>query len=854
MTVWWTLYFATFPSTLLVAGCGGPEYLRLRSSAPTEDAGASIDESETVRKNILASQGGTISLSETGESALANVLVTIPAGALAIDTEISVTESTAVANPTTFSELGISTGVAAGPAIAVEARDMDALTGSLQISLPYQATSLLLADDQVQFAVVGVYRKYGKMFAETYVGSELSLGDKTIDVSVRNFGSFQAIRVRENLAKQSVETTTSYVSRAQAKAAGADGYTAFLVQNTSNLPSCDATRISHLYYVINASSFYTCDGSAWTPINIKGEKGDRGERGEDGSQSSGVTGYFVRDASGYDMGNLVGTSLPWEPITSASGMPMPETNRYLLHRADIDLYYGVDSLGNVVAPIAYQAFANADCLGTASGALSLWSLGSGTLIEIGGSRFKVNSTFPTIKSTHVNGSCLVQMAYPVGETSEYSSSEIGVSAISIGTGRIVTHRVDSRPVIQGCAANCNNFVNWRKLSLMPPVDISASALSYPGTRIVASSSHLYAFVVVDGGSGINSSIKTFAATCQFSGNNRSLSTCLASRSSWTWRALPILDIVRADSADGLNGLGAAIVNGHLALVATTQSDSSGYQYDGIVAACPLSDPSNCVGSGGWSVSTAADNLAGSQLRHPQISFLDNSSYMLSYYTGNSNVNIKIQTSASLSGGWVAPTTANSDFDRQSQMVRQGTIAHRAFLRYTGAYEIALSTCSNESCSSWSAMTPIDSDQGFVDSSSQPYLYKASDSDRLVLAYSVKPVSGSNARRIRILTCDSDCGTSSSWTSPADLTILGETGWDFAVVGAYLGGDKLSLQLLRSSPSRLHNLECSYTVNTASTPDSLSVSCDGVVLPGIQGLETVTGLPDSFVPPLSVLQR
>ena len=59
----------------------------------------------------------------------------------------------------------------------------------------------------------------------------------------------------------------------------------------ADLPKCDATTARSLVYVKESLEFQYCEGTTWTPIDLKGAKGDVGTKGEIGARGdTGVKG------------------------------------------------------------------------------------------------------------------------------------------------------------------------------------------------------------------------------------------------------------------------------------------------------------------------------------------------------------------------------------------------------------------------------------------------------------------------------------------------------------------------------------------------------------------------------------
>ncbi|MGL1904372.1 MAG: hypothetical protein OCC49_19715 [Fibrobacterales bacterium] len=75
----------------------------------------------------------------------------------------------------------------------------------------------------------------------------------------------------------STATTTGDTTSAQDLYLGAK-----IVASVAALPSCNATSLNHLYYVIETEEFKVCDVNGYTVINLKGAQGAPGSDGVDG--------------------------------------------------------------------------------------------------------------------------------------------------------------------------------------------------------------------------------------------------------------------------------------------------------------------------------------------------------------------------------------------------------------------------------------------------------------------------------------------------------------------------------------------------------------------------------------------
>jgi len=61
-----------------------------------------------------------------------------------------------------------------------------------------------------------------------------------------------------------------------------EDWNVFLVQSSSDLPSCDSVTEGRLYYVSSESGFQTCSNGSWQSIDLTGPTGTQGPAGADG--------------------------------------------------------------------------------------------------------------------------------------------------------------------------------------------------------------------------------------------------------------------------------------------------------------------------------------------------------------------------------------------------------------------------------------------------------------------------------------------------------------------------------------------------------------------------------------------
>ena len=65
-----------------------------------------------------------------------------------------------------------------------------------------------------------------------------------------------------------------------------EDWSVFLVQSSSDLPTCDIVTDGRLYYVSSESGFHACSNGAWQSIELTGPPGPQGPAGADGADGS----------------------------------------------------------------------------------------------------------------------------------------------------------------------------------------------------------------------------------------------------------------------------------------------------------------------------------------------------------------------------------------------------------------------------------------------------------------------------------------------------------------------------------------------------------------------------------------
>jgi hypothetical protein len=232
---------------------------------------------------ISAKDGGEIAPQSNAYTSdtFSQTKVTILPGALSGDAEISIFEATPIVNSIIASSLNLTTATAAGPTVAIEAGE-SAINTYLEIEIPYAKNGSYSLLQNEQFIVIGVIKNGDQFDAESFVGDELDIGDHTIKLKIKKFGAYQVAKITEVPTKTTAKTSAGYASRAEAEQSGASQYQTYYALSDAQLPGCDATRVSQLFYIISSQSFKSCNGQDWVVILIQGPKGDKGDAGSKG--------------------------------------------------------------------------------------------------------------------------------------------------------------------------------------------------------------------------------------------------------------------------------------------------------------------------------------------------------------------------------------------------------------------------------------------------------------------------------------------------------------------------------------------------------------------------------------------
>ena len=144
--------------------------------------------------------------------------VLIPPGALSFDLSVTVAATTSLANSAQAGDLGIAAAIAAaGPAVFFQPSQTVVLTQPMQISIPIQATALMLGED-ANYAVV--YKCLGLKDGQTVTYSGLIPRSKMViqnglaKINVSRFGAYQVVTTSEPVTNAIEQPSTFDIGKA----------------------------------------------------------------------------------------------------------------------------------------------------------------------------------------------------------------------------------------------------------------------------------------------------------------------------------------------------------------------------------------------------------------------------------------------------------------------------------------------------------------------------------------------------------------------------------------------------------------------------------------------------------------
>lgn len=144
--------------------------------------------------------------------------VLIPPGALSFDLSVAVAATTSLANSAQAGDLGIAAAIAAaGPAVFFQPSQTVVLTQPMQISIPIQATALMLGND-ANYAVV--YKCLDLKDGQTVTFSGLIPRSKMViqnglaKINVSRFGAYQVVTTSEPVTTAIEQPSTFNIGKA----------------------------------------------------------------------------------------------------------------------------------------------------------------------------------------------------------------------------------------------------------------------------------------------------------------------------------------------------------------------------------------------------------------------------------------------------------------------------------------------------------------------------------------------------------------------------------------------------------------------------------------------------------------
>ncbi len=206
-------YALTLVALLLPSCFGGPGFLSQNEAFQAQDAAISVSTlGEVTSGKVSATSAVTQSLIAPSASSIAGVKVSIPPGALAIDTSILMEESAPLATGMMSQNLGITLSASAGRAVSITADKLTSaeLSKPMTLAIPLNLSLLMMAEER---SLVIVYRNYkdGETFDGVIPTSKLRIVGNEVRFEIVRWGAYQPAfipKAEESKAATVVELKT----------------------------------------------------------------------------------------------------------------------------------------------------------------------------------------------------------------------------------------------------------------------------------------------------------------------------------------------------------------------------------------------------------------------------------------------------------------------------------------------------------------------------------------------------------------------------------------------------------------------------------------------------------------------
>jgi hypothetical protein len=266
------------------------------------------------KKKETATEDGKV-VESTADDGTKGAKVGIPAGSLAIDADIAITEGQSLANSTIGDALGIEgaiTGVGSPVNITAGVPLDDAAAGSLSITLPLEAGAALQGENPTLVAIYHIKKNDGTLFYGVIPRSLLTIGVDGVTFTSAGLGTYQLANLAtaaEAAKPRSVPTQRDVVNKELAKTNSFKNLFSMAVAQAADMPPCDVDHENQLIYVEATKKFVVCRNANWADlaVNFKGPTGAKGVKGDAGAYAQ------IKEANN-NVGIGLGANAPAEKL------------------------------------------------------------------------------------------------------------------------------------------------------------------------------------------------------------------------------------------------------------------------------------------------------------------------------------------------------------------------------------------------------------------------------------------------------------------------------------------------------------------------------------------------------------
>jgi len=208
---------------LVLSSCvKGPKLFKQDGSTSVTTTIAAVEDSDgVVTGQFSAASSTTQTLSASSSGEIAGSQVAFPAGALAINTNITIEQGISFAGANTGSSLGIGNVDAAGPSVVITSSEAIDAGSPFTLQIPTSGTSLALADDTDSRTVVLFKYKVaaeGKSYLGIIPRDQIEIKNGYVTFETKYFGAYQ-VSVTETVVTEvkRIESDVPIVTKAAEK-------------------------------------------------------------------------------------------------------------------------------------------------------------------------------------------------------------------------------------------------------------------------------------------------------------------------------------------------------------------------------------------------------------------------------------------------------------------------------------------------------------------------------------------------------------------------------------------------------------------------------------------------------------